>query len=414
MNVHARTQEAVAFEEQTIPQEAEPTIHSADRQRRSFSRMLVGRHLADAVEHVLPPDSGPHLIAHGGEHLVFEVPRKNMPDSFRDIVIKVNFVRSGAALLAPAEDRVASELQLRKQLEESIKEKQAKVLELRRYFGYDAVPAHKTFIRDVPVTLEIFQSLYPGFQIDAKRVPKTTPALVSVQRRLELSGEGEQYVSLTGNYPERRLASLVNDPRRRERESSYDRAHDLLTGRRERSDDPRQDITAICRMYPKMRPIAHLAEQNPAFKQKLGDVVERLIAYSRDTHRCLDLAGRNNMTLMESDGAWKLKMLDVLHGGDFSFDDLERIIAEMMNREIDVQDISLRREEAWKALNPLNTLRVINALAFISGRSGDLLNVPGVENVSASVWRTGILACMSGEPSSSTSSDATMIDTRNL
>ena len=56
MNVHARTQEAVAFEEQTIPQ-AEPTIHSADRQRRSFSRMLVGRHLADAVEHVLPPDS---------------------------------------------------------------------------------------------------------------------------------------------------------------------------------------------------------------------------------------------------------------------------------------------------------------------------------------------------------------------
>jgi hypothetical protein len=82
-----------------------------------------------------------------------------MPDAFRDIVVKVNFFRTGSALFSPMKDPGAFELQLRKDLEQSIKAKRAKILELRRYFGFDAVPAQKRFVRDVPVTPEILTSL---------------------------------------------------------------------------------------------------------------------------------------------------------------------------------------------------------------------------------------------------------------
>jgi hypothetical protein len=226
--------------------------------------------------------------------------------------------------------------------------------------------------------------------VDAKRVPKTIPALVSVQRRLELSGEGEQYVSLTGYYSEKHLPeSRANESR--EQEEAYEYAHDLLTGRRERNEDPREDIESICRLYPEMRSIARLVEQDPAFKKKLGEVVERLILYSRDTHRCLDLAGENNMTLMKSGDSWKLKMLDVLYDVDVSFDLLDRAIAKMENRD----DLSLSSEEAGSTLNPLNTLRVINALAFLSGHSEDILKISGIEQIPASVWREGISAYVS-------------------
>ncbi len=400
MNKTAR--ESSVSHERTIPQDAAPTIQESDptlldagAQQRSFMRLRVGNHLADAIEQVLPPDSGPRLIAKGGEHLVFEVPKKDMPDTFRDIVVKVNFYRSGGALFSPMKDPVAFELQLRQALEESIIQRRVKVLELRKYFGYDAVPAQKTFIRDVPVTPEILTSLYPGARVDAKRVPKTMPALVSVQRRLELSGEGEQYVSLTEYYPERQLVDSHADDAR-EQEEAYDFAHDLLTGRREQSEDPCKDIESICRLYPEMRLIARLVDQDPAFKKKLGDVVERLILYSRDTHRCLDLAGHNNMTLMKSGDSWKLKMLDVLNDANFSFDALDRTIVEMQeHRASDVHGLSLQHEEAGKALNPLNTLRVINALAFLSGHSEDILKISGIEQIPASVWREGISAYVS-------------------
>jgi hypothetical protein len=320
-----------------------------------------------------PEVTAPHMIASGGEHLVFEFPDAR----HSDVVLKVNFQQTLPVLQAHRHGEIARKKAL-ENMEEAMVERRSQLRELREYFGHSAVPVTRFQIQDMPVSPDIVEKLHPGWLQEGQEVPSTLPAWVVIQRRLDL--QPEKTVSLTGYY--------LEDPRMPKGEEKefmenyktiYELGHDILVGKEveDLSAENQQEI--VLRLFPNLKKVAEKNTTDPVFKKKLQDTVRKLIAYTDDTKTALDLAGANNVVLIEGEKGWDLKMPDALPTDEVRTDDISLAAEELEKGEPLTSHATIVK-------NALNTVRMINALALVSGIP-ERLHVPGLETIPAETWR---------------------------
>lgn len=375
-------------------EEKRNTIHnpfltpSAVEKRHDVARRLGGD-LYQAIEKATPTEfisrwSGqpetynPSLAGKGGEHLVFEFD----DPKHRDVVFKINYLKSKEVLSAwsrgPSQFKAAVEY-----LRDDIDEQKIRLMELRKYFGKDAVPVQRLAMRDVPISREVIERLDPKYPT-AKQLPDHIPAWIAVQSKLELSKD--RTVSLNGSYAEY-LIARASERGKPGVEQDYDHAHDVLSGYQESGEEPlrrHEKIDRVLWAFPALDAVYTRAEEDPSFKLKLQKVVQDLLRYTRETGNALDLNGENNLVMLEQNGEWQLKMPDPLFtGSEPKMSDLEIATAALAHDE------AISKEVSGKALNPLNTLRVINALALIADVP-DQLKIPRMGEVSPRRWRKNL------------------------
>jgi len=332
---------------------------------------------------VLDTGVQPVLGGVGGEHLVFDLAKKNAPEKIRDVVVKVNVNRSlglfrfgilhDAAAIGHGEETMDEEMEARKK----------KLTELRSYFGKDSVPVQRFLICDMPVSKQIIDGWDRLHRRPSHRhwVPegaalnvKTIPAWVEVQRRIDL--DPKKTVSLNGTYFEHASSPLGKLPPK-ESERIYAQAHDLLVGHTDL--DPEEQRHIVLSVYPSLEGVAKRLD-DPVFVKGLRDMVRTLIRYSKETDTPLDLMGKNNIVLTETAQGWKPKLLDPLLPDDRVFGDFGTAVARAKKGWI--LDGGLRNG----VFNAMNTVRVINALAILSGIP-DRLQIKDLEEIPAAGWR---------------------------
>ncbi len=370
---------------------SEPAADGMDVQTNPFAKKIetskppsTPRETLFASVHALVPDSfwshragrkekyPSRLVGKGGEHLVFEFDDVK----HRGIVHKINFLQTLPILRA----HLAGEIQRKKaleQMEEAMLERLSQLKELRQYFGASAVPMQRFLIRDVPVTREIVDQLFPGSIKENEEIPKTLPAWGSIQHRVDLPPKTT--VSLTANrYPENRIGAS-SKRKTTGFKGVYDASYDILVGKKV-AIDPAVQRSHVLNLYPALHQIAEKVEDDPSFKAKLRETVIKLIAYSDDTKVALDFVGENNIALVQSQNGWELKMPDPLPLYDYTFFDLQIACQALKLGKPVPEDIR------GAVKNALNTVRVINALALLSGVT-ERLRVPSLETVSGIQWR---------------------------
>lgn len=326
----------------------------------------------------IPEIAAPRPIGKGGEHLVFEFP----DPKHSDVVMKVNFHQTLPVLRAYTQGEIERK-KARENMEEAMVERRSQLHELREDFGHAAVPVQRFLIQDVPVSRDVVERLYPGWLSERTAVPSTLPAWVAFQRRLEF--DPEKTVSLTGYYPEQRNR---REERTEEFDNVYDVGHDILIGK-ETDLDPEEQRNIVLDMYPGLQKVGEKADSDPGFTEKLQETVRKLISYTETTMTALDLAGKNNVVLMQGEKGWELKMPDALPVEDLALDDLQHASNALQRGG------HLTEKDASTPLNVLNTVRVINALALLAGVP-ERLRVDGLDAVPASTWRKEFAAALLG------------------
>ena len=355
------------------------------QQGNPFAAPGIQQELHDAVEQIKDPTYEPRLIGKGGEHMVFEMQDAKASGKKRSIVYKVNFYQTIPMLyLERKRGQQNHELEIaQKKAIEDMETKQLRrmeeIRELQKYFGRAAVPATRLMVKEVPISKDVVQKVAGEYvkDIDLGQLPPTIPAWVSVQKRLEMPKE--QTVSLNGYYAEAK-SGLMKGKHPEAEADVYDAGHDLLVKGLD-TEFPQEDRADLVQMmFPALSDVASRVEKDPEFKQKLQEVARKLITYTQDTKTALDLAGAMNVVLIKGEKGWELKLPDALPPGDFKVSHVTQAIDLLQEGRV------LNKGELVHVQNALNTIRVINALAVLSGIP-ERLKVPGANRVSAEEWR---------------------------
>lgn len=343
--------------------------------------------LHSAINQALPERYDPRILAQGGEHLVFRFhepfegrpkdasgKKRKAKERKRELVYKVNFHETKPILKAVVsgdEERVKRALG---KMRERIEAKRDSINELRTYFGFDSVPAQQFMVRDVPITPEIVASLDESLVDDSADI-ESIPAWVEVQREIDLGPA----VSLTGYYPESPKSPL-RQKHKKDYAQIFDAGHDVLTGGPISEIHPDTQLDYVLAMYPDLRGVADKAKKNQPFKQGLHELSDKLMDFIEETGIALDLAGRDNMVLIKRGESWSVRFPDVLAPGDFSF----------INFKLALEDLHSGRAIGARsrvvAANLVNTVRIVNALALISGNDRRL-RYPALAGISPEAWR---------------------------
>jgi hypothetical protein len=373
---------SIPFSEKTIEDTALQTNPFAEKAEESKPPSTPRETLFASVESIKPESVwsnvtkknerySSRLIGKGGEHLVFEFDDAK----HGGVVHKINFRQTFPVLRA----HQAGEIERKKALEameEEMVESRRKLKQLREYFGASTVPMQRFLIQEVPVTREVVEQLFPGSVKEDTKIPETLPAWGAIQRRLDLPPQ--RTISLNARYPE-----VSGDASKREASGFnelYDDGYDLLVGKESAITDPEEQRGVILDLYPNLHKVAEKIDTDPSFKAKLQETVKKMIAYSQDTMIALDLAGADNIVLVQGAKGWELKMPDPLPLYDYTFFDVQ-IAGEALKLGRPVP-----KDILGSVFNSLNTLRVINALALLSGVP-DRLEVPSLDAVSGAQWR---------------------------
>lgn len=343
--------------------------------------------LHGSLNKILPERYDPRILAKGGEHLVFrfnepyEGPptdaagkKRRAKERKRQIVYKVNFHETKPILKAVASGNEEKVKQALGKMREKIEAKRDSIGELRLYFGFDSVPAQQFMVRDVPITPEIVASLDESL-VQASAKVTSIPAWVEVQRELEL----ESAVSLTGFYPESPHSPL-REEHKEDYAEIYDAGHDVLTGGPMSDMSPETQVSYVLNMYPELQEVSDKARKDRSFKRSLHELSDKLIDFIEETGIALDLAGRNNMVMVKHGESWSVKFPDVLAPSDFSF----------INLKIALEDVhrghGIGERSRLVAANLVNTVRIVNALALISGNDRRL-RYPALAGIMPEDWR---------------------------
>ncbi len=327
-----------------------------------------------AVNGLLPDKHEPRFLARGGEHLVFDFE----DPKHRGIVYKVNYQESMPAIRAKMSgdpERLKKEVA---GLKEKIAQRREITAQIRRYFGYNAVPAQQYQLREVPVSREIIHQLRPNLASEVKDI-ESAPALVLAQRKKEsLTDPAAQRISLTSYYPEAsgRFYRTQDIMAR----VDYDAAHDILAGKGRSDLSSEAQREAVLRAYPALWPLMQEAKYDPALFEKLRDTAGEMAHFIQDTGIPLELAGKDNVVLVKDKKGWELLMPDALPLGDYSVIDLEIAIERLKRGE------ELTPRLRGVALNVLNSVRVANALALLTD-APERVRVPELEKIPAKTWR---------------------------
>lgn len=349
----------------------------------------VGRTLHGALNAAMPERYDPRIMAKGGEHLVFRFNEpfrrklteaekksgKTAKERPRDVVYKINFYDTGPILEAVASGDDIKVKRALDKMRDKIEDKRRSLEDLREYFGFDAVPAQQYLIRDVPVTEAVVAAVRPDLVHRASGLT-SIPAWVEVQRKLDLGPA----VSVNGYYPEAPQSQAREVPDEREYRRIFDAGHDVLTGGPLSEMDRESQLQHVLAMYPDLVKVAKKAEDDPSFKEGLRQLSDKLIDFIEDTGIALDLVGKDNMVMVKRGDKWTVRFPDVLAPGDFSFINLKMVLEQMRQG----QGVGTRGRLV--ALNLVNTVRVVNALALISGNDRRL-HYKDLSAISPETWR---------------------------
>lgn len=356
---------------------------------KASSEVTFGADLIKAVEMLKPAAYDPLLIGKGGEHLVFEIPKKDLPEKYRDVVAKVNFHRAHKLLhqyaLAAKEADPIKAVQIQEaavaELYAEKREFETDIKQMRDYLGADTGPRIKVFIQQMPVNRLILKTLGIEWPED-EPLPEMIPVWVSVQRRLDYASS--DYIPLRGYYAEYEHAALLKLPPE-EQERIYNIANTVLVDPESPAQVDEVEMEAVLVTYPNLRSIKMVAEMEPVFQEKLKDTVKRLVKYTNEVGTILDFAGLDNIFLMNGEEGWKLQTPDALLPNKTKLSDLQKAVEDFLAHK--------QPSETARVFNALNTLRVVNALAMIAGIP-DRVVVKDIERVPANAWRTFLMKTM--------------------
>jgi hypothetical protein len=405
-----------------------PNIPSPDKREdsdpSSAPRSEERRSIQELINDATPEDFQLEVIGRGGEHVVLEnrIERENGSVKGRaEKVVKVNFLRTIVEKQGANIFTVEGRRALTAQLEEARENRLTQRRLLRSYFGFHAMPAEKAFVEEVPMTPALYDELRPGYVQEKTEVPPSVPALITIQRRVELGqGQKESVADLADYY-----AELPTKTRREKRISAreYERGHDLLIGNPYESDKPwgmtpgeeqKEQREIVMAMYPSMRRVKELQEKDPKFREQVRNFARNLVQYAnasgmkeeagkrpsesgRERNPILDFVGEYNVVMARGEAEnWRPLLLDAVYGG--SFDTIENLERAALDATKDPKASSIYR---GVALNALHYIRYVNALATMTGIEGRVQVPKAVKEVPAWKWREFIRQIIEDEKSGS-------------
>jgi hypothetical protein len=332
--------------------------------------------LYKALWEILPEEHGATPLAKGGEHLVFEFVDPEDKSKHKNVVYKINFIDSLDVVDAARRGNLKEVDRIVRDMQQAMAKRESKLNEMRKYFGFSAVPVQYAAIKQLPVTPQIIEALKPRTQTGG--LPKELPVWITVQRKVDLPPEDTH--SINGYYPEANF-KYKKGVHLAQAEEEYDAAHRTLTGPAQKFSGA--DRMLCLAMFPELKEVLVLAEANPAFRSKLEEFVHALIRYSQETGISLDLAGHENIVITKKGEAWQLKMMDALSARDIRLSQLLPVIEKMRT------DKAIDRVDFIYAVNILNTIRLANALAGMLGMP-DRISLPGLIEIPAEKWRLAL------------------------
>jgi len=371
------------IETQPAPQRSSPEKHTKSGVR------LKQRELHEVLKDITPDTYLPRLIGKGSDHLVFE----SQDTKHAGVVFKINFQESipvleasitqkGSSPSVTERHRIQDQREaLLEKMYGQMKERTAKLRELKEYFGAAAVPVERLLIREVPISREVVENLLPSqAPKDTQEIPATLPVWVAIQRKLKMNELNT--MELYGYFPE--YPGAMKNEKPEQNSAEYEVGHDILMGNAKEPTDPKEKKRSkevVLDMYPDMKKIDDLARLSPEFMETLRNAVKAFIKYTDETSNILDFGGKGNIVIMNEGGKWQLKMPDpFLSIKELSFYELAVVATKLGHGDPVSPDLT------GKALIALNAVRVMNALAIIADIP-DRVDIPSsVKAIDISKW----------------------------
>lgn len=324
----------------------------------------------DELQDLMPDEHLPYLMAQGGEHFVFGFDDPKHPD----LIYKINVPETLPVVKAQLSGNPERLEKAKEEMKRMINKKREQLAEMRQYFGAEAVPAQQYMVREVPVSKKLVEVLLKDPEGQVEEI-ESVPALVVVQRRVDMPSDWT--ISLNGFYPESPKSALAFTKDRVG--ETIEAGNEILLGGMMSELDRESQLRWVVKMYPELDTVAWRAERDPEFKAKLEDLAYRLVEFTQDTNIPLELAGRDNMVMTKGPKGWTVKLMDVLPMDRYSMNDFKRILAKLSVGG------KLNGNEAGVALNILNTIRMVNAIALIADIP-ERFKVIGLERVTTETW----------------------------
>jgi len=386
-----------------------PQKESAPREKKSAKRPKeVTDRLMRSLDALIPREHLPELLAKGGENLVFtfeeEIPAKTgSSEAFKkhhpNIVAKVNFLASAAPLHAYIQNEKNETEEIRLQeveryLQDEIKLRRLHLNDLRISFGKDAVPAEVTLVRRMPISWEAVQALEVGIEATPEQIPAEFPLQITIQRRLP---EVQSKISLTGYYVEKSLPFGPEWQTERARDAADQQMRffqecERILGEGDLGTWDYQDLLQIVMdAYPTLtRPIQ---SESASLRKALRTLTKNMRQYTQKTGNVLDLAGQDNVLLIERNNRWEPRLLDVIIPNECSMREAVRAAGRLKGLQPG-KHLNLR--DTLSLMNALNTVRLINALTLIGHEPSKperfkkgkipLLRIPEFAGIDANRW----------------------------
>ncbi len=319
-------------------------------------------------DHDLVAHYKPKYLARGGDHLVYEV------DNHPDVIIKASTFIIKDILCDNEKYKLPLDTfsgDLKKELEDEISQKNIQIRQLRKYFGNGHTLSERRYLTKVPITKEILDEI---FKNDWKK--RVTPegsedlkevwSAVIVQQRAEAINDPNHLGLYFGTFLEERGFDL----------SEYQTLNKLLI---QNDIQFEGDINLFLSLQdnPKTHALKDVLEktsEDNELKDKLVELINKIILYANETGNILALAGEDNLILYPENNDWNYLLLDVLPiHNEPVFSCSKEIISKLLKGE------KISDHEKTLLMKSLNFTRTINGLA-LSLKIPERLNLISSEN----------------------------------
>jgi hypothetical protein len=310
----------------------------------------------DKIIHPLLVKYPTSYLAQGGEHLVFDVGKRKVPEQMRDVVVKANihYARMLQELGAEYSENT-EELPnfVRDDMEDSIKLDREKYERFRSYFGANNVSPQRKFLMRVPVSKDIGRVVFP----DMDMPPEEAWTVVTVQKRAKELGP---------EYATRRhdIGTTYAERKPRVTPEAYAETSARLFSGEPKGKRRENGVETMEEIVPRNARLLSLAEREPGLKAQVIDFVRKAIKYSQDTGEIVDMIGRNNIAFVydtKPDGSrvWRYKITDgfCAHPSDMGIRNAEYAVSDL------VDEGKTTEERLVCFMNVANYVRAINAMA---------------------------------------------------
>lgn len=310
------------------------------------------------VEHEVVMQYKPKFLARGGDHLVYEA------EGHPETVIKASTFKIKDVLMDNAErglslDAISDEM--RASLDKEIEEKNAQIRQYREYFGTEHTLSERRYVMQVPVSLEIIEEIFVGDWKDRQPpqgindIQDAWTAAVIQKKAPEISDPNHLGLYFGGFIEERKEQPDATE---------YEELNNAFLGKKSIAPED-LDLFFKTQDNPKTHALADLvvkAEEDPALKTAIQDIIRKSIRFAEETGNILALAGEDNVILYPKEGGWNYLLVDAI---PLYNDPIFRLAKEAKERSESQEDLS-SQDKAY-ITRALNFARTMNGLAAALG-----------------------------------------------